>query len=122
MRFLGTIKSAEGMQPPAELMQAMGAFVQEARAAGVVRDTGGLAPSADSVRVRVENGNAQYLDGPFAESKEVVGGYVIYDVSSKEEALEWTRRFVDLHLQHWPDFRFECELRQMYSVEDAPRS
>ncbi len=122
MRFLGTIKHAAGAgTPPPALMEAMGSFLKEAFAAGVIAETGGLAPTAERVLIRVRDGEARVIDGPFTEAKEVVGGYVIYEVPSRDVALEWSRRFVDLHLRHWPGFEFECELREMEPVPNSPR-
>ena len=57
-------------------------------------------------------------DGPFTETKEVVGGYAVYDLKSKEEALEWTKRFMDLHRQHWPGWEGEAEIRPMFEVPE----
>lgn len=122
MRFLGTIKMAEdaGAPPPA-LMEAMGPFIQEAIVAGVIAETGGLAPTAEGVYFRLDKGEVRVTDGPFSESKEVVGGYVIYDVASREVAVDWSRRFVELHQKHWPELTCECELRQMHPMEGGPK-
>jgi hypothetical protein len=73
---------------------------------------GGLGPTALGARVRLDNGKITFTDGPFAEAKEVIGGYAIYDVPSKHEALEWTRRFLEAHIGLW-DQELEVEVRQM---------
>jgi hypothetical protein len=82
--------------PSPEDMAAMGALIGEMRAAGVLVDTGGVMPTSVSMRVRREGAQVSVTDGPFTESKEVVGGFAVLDVTSKEEALAWTRRFLDL--------------------------
>lgn len=121
MKFLATVKSAENSgPPPMALMVAMGKFGEEANKAGVLLESGGLSPSAMSTRLRVTGGKLSVLDGPFTESKEVVGGYAMYEVRSKAEALEWTRRFMQLHLEHWPGWEGESELRQIFGPGDMP--
>jgi hypothetical protein len=121
MRFLGTIKAAEDQgAPPPALQEAMGKFIQEAFAAGVIHETGGLGPSAEAVRLRLESGSLHVTDGPFTESREVVGGYVIYEVPSREVALDWSRRFMELHRQHWPGFVGESEVREMRPFGGEP--
>jgi hypothetical protein len=113
---MGFVKSAERFRngpPPAALMEAMGAFVGEAIAAGVVTETGGLLPSSDGIRFRIAGGKLTITDGPFSEAKEVVGGYAIYNVKSKEEAVAWSTRFMELHAKYWPEWEGESELRQI---------
>jgi hypothetical protein len=61
--------------------------------------------------VRLKGGKITVIDGPFTESKEIVGGYSIIDAKSREEALDLARRFMELHLKHWPTFEGECEMR-----------
>ena len=115
MKFLAMVKSAEHSgPPPQELMTAMGSFIEEAAKAGVLVDTGGLYPSALGVRVRLASGKVTVTDGPFTEAKEVIGGYAIFNVKSKAEVVEWARRFIDLHKQHWRGWEGESEIRQMY--------
>ena len=114
MRFLGTISSREDQgTPPAALYEAMGGFIQEAFQAGVIADTGGLEPSSNATRFEMHGGQLDVVDGPFAEAREVIGGWVIYNVPSREVAMDWSRRFVDLHRKYWPAFEFTCELRQI---------
>jgi hypothetical protein len=95
-------------------MQAIDRLGEEARKAGVMVQVGGLAPSATGARIRVSGGKLSVTDGPFAEAKEIVGGFAVYDVKSREEVLEWTRRFMQLHIDHWPGWEGEAEIRQMY--------
>ena len=73
-------------------MEAMGRFVQKSLQEGSLVDTGGLLPSKDGFRIRLAKGSISVTDGPFAEAKEVIGGYWMIQVKSKEEAIEWARR------------------------------
>src|SRR5262245_10812799 len=108
-----------GVPTPA-LLQAIGKLAEEATKAGVFVETAGLAPTAEGSRVRLSNGKISVTDGPFTEAKEVVGGYAIFDVKSKEEVMEWTRRFMELHKKHWPDWEGETEVRQMAIMGPPP--
>jgi len=82
--------------PGAELMTQMGAFVEEATKAGVLLATGGLAPSAQGTKVTYKDGDFTVTDGPFAEAKELIGGWALMEVRDKEEAVEWTKRFLSV--------------------------
>lgn len=114
MRFMTLVKSAESSgPPPTELMGAIAKLGAEATQAGVLVETGGLVPSAAGARIRLSGGRLTVTDGPFTEAKEVVGGYAVYEVSSKQEGIEWTRRFVELHQKHWPRWEGEVEIRQV---------
>ena len=110
MRFMTIYKSVEHNAPPSqEHMQAMGKFIEEIAAAGVLVRTDGLLSSSRGSRVRLtDDGKFTITDGPFTESKEVVGGYAIIDVASKEEAVEWTKRFLKVAGSG------ESEVREMY--------
>lgn len=115
MRFMTLVKSAESSAPPPQaLMDAIGKLGAEAAGKGVMVEMGGLLPTAMGARVRLAGGKLTVTDGPFTEAKEVIGGFAVYAVTSKEEALEWTRRFMALHQEHWQDWEGEVELRQMY--------
>jgi hypothetical protein len=94
-------------------MGAIAKLGQEATQARALVETGGLLPSAAGARIRVSDGRVTVTDGPFTEAKEVIGGYAVYEVSSKREAIEWTTRFMDLHQKHWPGWRGEAEIRQV---------
>jgi hypothetical protein len=74
---------------------------------------GGLLPSARGARARLSKGKLTVTDGPFSETKEVLGGFAIYDVASLDEAKEWTRRFLDAHVEHFPGWDCEVEIREM---------
>jgi len=82
--------------PDAAMYAKMGAFVEEATKAGVLLATGGLAPVEEATRVRYADGEFTVLDGPFAEAKELVGGWALMEVRDKDEAIEWTKRFLAL--------------------------
>ena len=116
MRFISLVKSNEGMagMPPKAFLDAMDQLVQEAGKAGCVMVEGiGLHPTSAGARVRLSEGKVSVMDGPFTEAKEVVGGYAIFEVNSKADMLEWTRRFMDLHRTHIPGWEGEAEVRQI---------
>ena len=120
MRFMTLVKSAESSgPPPTALMDAIAQLGDEATSAGMLLATGGLAPSAMSTRIRLSGGQLAVLDGPFTEAKEVVGGFAIYEVSSKDEAVAGARRFMELHQEHWPGWEGEVEIRQVFGPEDV---
>ncbi|HTM46518.1 MAG TPA: YciI family protein [Polyangiaceae bacterium] len=114
MKYLTFIRHSEKYRqgpPPAALMQAMGVFVEKSMKSGVVVDTGGLAHSKDGFRVRLNGGKLTVTDGPFSESKEVIGGWAILETATKEEALKVATEFMELHRVHWPEFEGESEVR-----------
>ena len=116
MKYLMLIKHAESYRSepiPQALMEAMGEFVTDGLKRGVIKDTAGLKPTADGFRIRSGGGTLKVTDGPFTEAKEMVGGYGLMEVPSREEALKVARQFVDLHRLHWPAFQFECEVRPL---------
>jgi hypothetical protein len=119
MRFMTLVKSAENAgPPPKELMDAMAKLGEESAKAGVLVETGGLASTAAGARVRLSRGKLTVTDGPFAEAKEVVGGYAVLQVKSKQEAIEATLRFMQVHKDHWPGWEGETEIRQIYDSSD----
>jgi hypothetical protein len=121
MRFMMLVKSAENFGPPPKaLMDAIGELAQEAVKTGTMVESGGLSPTAMSTRVRVSGGNVTAIDGPFTESKEVVGGFAVFELKSKQEALEGALRFMELHKKHWPGWEGETEIRQIFGPEDNP--
>src|SRR5215472_3811085 len=91
---------------------------EEAEKSGTMVASGGLSPIAKSARVRLSRGQVNAVDGPFAESKEVVGGFAIFDLKSKEEAIEGAKRFMELHRKYWPGWEGETEVRQIFGPED----
>ena len=120
MRFMMLVKHAENAgAPPKELMEAIGKLAEEAVKKGTMIETGGLAPTTQSTRVRVTGGQVKVIDGPFAEAKEVVGGYAQFELKSKEEAIEGAVRFMELHRKHWPGWEGETEIRQIFGPQDV---
>ena len=119
MKFMMLVKHAENSgQPPKELMEAIGKLGEEAVKAGTMITTGGLAPTAQSTKVRISGGQIQVIDGPFTESKEVIGGYAQFELPSKEAALKSAVEFMELHRKHWPGWEGETEIRQMFGPDD----
>ena len=119
MRFMMIVKSAERSGPPPQaLMEAIDKLGQEAVKAGSMIASGGLAPTAVSTRVRLSGGQISKIDGPFTEAKEVVGGYAVFELKSKEEAIEGALRFMELHKKHWPGWEGETEIRQIFGPEE----
>lgn len=106
--------------PPKALMDAIGAATAGAVQAGTMVLNGGLAPPAMSTRIRVQRGALTTTDGPFAEAKEVIGGFAIFEFKSKPEAVAAAQRFMQLHCEHWPAWSGETEVRQILSCEDYP--
>ncbi len=123
MKYLTFIRHSEVHRqsgPPAALMEAMGKFVQQSLKDGSLVDTGGLLPSKDGVRVRLADGKITVTDGPFTETKEVIGGWAILKTDSKEEAVRIATEFMELHRKYWPDFEGESEVRPMLDPGMAP--
>ena len=119
MRFMMLVKSAESSSlPPKQLMDAIARLAEDAAKAGRMLGSGGLAPTAQSSRVRLSGGQLTVVDGPFAETKEVVGGYAQFEFKSKREAIDSAMQFMDLHRQYWPGWEGETEIRQIYGPED----
>jgi hypothetical protein len=116
MKFLMLIKHSEDYRNepiPQGLLDAMGKFVDQSFKSGVLKDTAGLKPTSEAFRVRSSGGKLKVTDGPFTESKEIVGGYALVEVPSREEALKVARDFMELHRVHWPAFDGTCEVRQL---------
>jgi hypothetical protein len=123
MKYLTFIRHPESYRqspPPAALMEAMGKFVEQSFKDGTLVDTGGLMPSKDSTRVRLSGGKITVTDGPFTEAKEVIGGYAILQVATKDEAIRIAREFMELHRKYWPEFEGESELRPMFGPDEGP--
>jgi hypothetical protein len=112
MRFLSVIRVNEnsGVVPSPQLMSDMGKLIQEMTREGALIQTAGLRPSAEGVRLRLRHGKLSASDGPFAETKEVIGGFAILEAESLQKAVELTKRFLRIHGDEWD---VECELRQM---------
>jgi hypothetical protein len=126
MRYMMIVSSTENLAasgpPPAALVEAIEKLAEEAVRKGTMVSFGGLKPTSSGARMRITNGKIIMTDGPFTESKEVIGGFSIYNVASKEAALEEAGKFMELHRAHWPGWEGEIEIRQMYEEEDDVRA
>jgi hypothetical protein len=121
MRFMMIVKHAEpNGTPPKELMDAIAVIAEQAVKDGTMVINGGLAATAASQRVRLSRGQLTTVDGPFTETKEVIGGFAIFELKSKQEALEGALNFMDLHRKHWPGWEGELEIRQIFGPGDFP--
>src|ERR1700740_3653929 len=107
MRFMMLVKHAEELSgpPPKALMDAIDKLAEESKRDNTMVIAGGLAPVAASTHVRVGDGKLTTTDGPFTEAKEIVGGFAIFDLKSKEEAIEGARNFMELHPIHCPAWK-----------------
>jgi len=121
MRFMILVKatrdSEAGVVPGKEMFAAMAAYHEELMKAGMLIDASGLQPSSKAWRIRYSGGRTTVIDGPFAETKELVAGYTIIRAASREEALEWTKRFPNPALQGG-----EIEVRQLFELDDFPQN
>jgi hypothetical protein len=115
MRFMFIVKSAHYGPPSPELVAAMGKLIDRETKAGRLLDQGGLLPPAAGAQVRITNGRLSVTDGPFAEAKEVIGGYAIFELPGKEEALASAKEFMQLHMDLMPAWEGVCELRPFAS-------
>jgi hypothetical protein len=121
MRFMMMVRHPEiSGPPPKALMDAIDKLTQDAINNKTLVVAGGLMPLAQSKAVKISGGKLSVIDGPFSEAKEVVGGFAIFDLKSKEEALEGARNFMELHRQHWPGWEGTTEVRQMYGQDEFP--
>lgn len=123
MKYLAFIRHSESYRetpPPPALMEAMGKFVGRSLKDGSLVDTGGLLPSKDGLRIRLERGTITVTDGPFSETKEVIGGWAILNANSKAEALRIATEFMELHRKYWPEFEGESEVRPMFDPGMGP--
>ena len=120
MRYLTLLKAVHPTTPPPPgLMEAIMKLGADATAAGALLDTAGLAPSAAGARVSLAGGELSVTDGPFAEAKETIS-YAVYEVRSKEEAVEWASRFLKLHRDLWDGWEGDVEVLKVFGPEDFP--
>jgi hypothetical protein len=111
MRFMFIVKSAHTVPPPPKLLEAMHKLADREIKAGRMLDSGGLTPLAMGAQVRITDGQLSVVDGPFVEAKEVIGGYAIFELRDKQEALASAREFMQLHKDLMPGWEGTCELR-----------
>jgi len=119
MRFMMMVKANKdteaGVMPEEKLIAAMGKYNEELQKAGVLLDLSGLQPSSKGARIKFSGGKRIVIDGPFPETKELIAGYWLIQVKSKEEAIEWARR---APAPHGEGKEGEIELRQLFELED----
>jgi hypothetical protein len=119
MRFMIMVKATEtsesGARPDESLMAVMGAYHEELAKAGVLLDATGLQPTSKGWRISYSQGKRTVIDGPFAETKELLAGYTLIQVRSREEAMEWARRFPAPFGEHADG---EIEVRQLFEWDD----
>jgi hypothetical protein len=114
MKYMMLIKHTDdyrGKKPPQGLMDAMDEFIGGYAKQGKFLDGAGLKSSHRGKRIRLHNGNLTVIDGPFTETKELVGGYAIMDLEDDQEALDVAKKFMELHQKYWPEFEGESEVR-----------
>jgi hypothetical protein len=114
-----TDQTEKGVMPAERLFAEMGAYHEELQKAGVLVDASGLKPTSKGWRIKYDGRKTTVVDGPFTETKELVAGYTIIDVKSREEALEWTKRFPNPSVDGGAA---EIEVRPFYELEDFPQS
>ncbi|HXT15338.1 MAG TPA: YciI family protein [Gemmatimonadaceae bacterium] len=118
MRFMMIVKGDESFDrsgpPPAALMAAIDQYGQDAAREGKLVSFGGLRRTAEGARVRITKGKIVTTDGPFTETKEVIGGFSVMNLASREEAIQEAIKFMELHRIHWPEWEGETEVRPMY--------
>jgi len=120
MRFMMIVKHSENQgNPPKALMDAISKLAEDGKS-GTMLGSGGLKSTATGARVRLTGGQVSVIDGPFAEAKEVIGGYAQFELNSREEAVESAVKFMELHKKHWPGWEGETEVRQMYGPNEFP--
>lgn len=127
MRFMliakATKDSEAGLPPDPRLIAAIGKLSEDMAKAGVLVDAGGLYPSATGARIRLSGGKVTVTDGPFAEARELIGGYAIVEAKSKTEAIELSERFWKLHADVMgPNYEGEGEIRQLHDPADSARA
>jgi hypothetical protein len=118
MRFLMLVKHAENPgTPPKQFLEAMAKLGEDAAKSGTMVASGGLVPISKSTRVRLSRGQVTAIDGPYSEAKEVVGGFAMFELKSKQEAIEGAMNFMELHKKYWPGWEGETEIRQLLGPE-----
>lgn len=126
MRYMFIVSGSENLAasgpPPAALFEAIEHLIEEESKSGKLVSFGGLHPTASGARMRLVNGKIVTTDGPFSEAKEVIGGFSIYNLASREEAIAEARTFMELHRLHWPQWQGGVEIRQLYDAEDDVRA
>jgi hypothetical protein len=122
MRFMIIVKATQdteaGVLPEEKLIAEMATYHEQLAKAGVLLDASGLQPSSKGARIKYSGGKRTVIDGPFTEAKELIAGYTLIQVKSREEAMEWARRFPS----PMGDKEGEIEIRQLFDLDDFPPS
>jgi hypothetical protein len=108
--------------PDTQFLAAMGAFMEEGVKAGIFLSGEGLQPSVNGARIRYSGSKRMVIDGPFAETKELIAGYAILQFTSKAEAIEWTKRFVEVDAPGRLGAESDCEIRPFVEFDDCASS
>src|SRR5579872_4573587 len=116
MKFMFIVTSAHPVAPTPALLEAMHKMADREIKAGRMLDNGGLMPLAMGAQVRIADGQLSIIDGPFVEAKEMIGGYAIFELPGKEEALASAKEFMQLHRDFMPGWEGTCELRAFASA------
>ena len=120
-RFMGFVRMEEGVgAPPQALFDAMDTYIGKQTAKGAFIDGGGLYGTEDAVNFLVREGSVSRVDGPYAEAKEVVGGWAIMEYPNLEAAVADQREFAELHAKYWPEVTVISTLRQISTGPEAP--
>ncbi|MGA8850285.1 MAG: YciI family protein [Aeromicrobium sp.] len=118
-RYMGLVRMEEGIAPPPQaLMDAMGDFVAKSVASGAFIDGGGLFGTEDAINFVIADGGVTEVDGPYAEAKEIVGGWSLLEFDTQEAAVENAREMAQLHADHWPSQKVVITLRQVVGMAD----
>ena len=124
MRYMMIVRGPEDFSvsgpPPMELMEAIGKLGEEAAKTGKMVSMGGLRPTAKGAQVAIKKGKLVTTDGPFTEAKEVIGGFTIMELGSKEEAVAEAVKFMELHRKLWPKWEGVTEVRPMFDENEMP--
>src|SRR5260221_10096444 len=115
MRYMFIVTSAHESAPTPALLEAMGKVAAREISAGRMLDNAGLMPAAMGARISVTAGKLRVLDGPFAEAKEVIGGYAVLELRNRDEAVASAKEFMQLHLDLMPGWEGTCEVRELAS-------
>lgn len=122
-RFMGFVRMEENIgMPPKELFEAMDEYIGKQTAKGAFLDGGGLFGSEDAVNFISRKGEVSRVDGPYAEAKEVVGGWAITQYDTVEEAIVEQQEFAELHAKYWPEVTVISTMRQISDGPEAPEA
>jgi hypothetical protein len=119
MRFMFIIKAPTAAAPPPELIEAMHVMARREVEAGRMIDDGGLTPPEMGAEVRLAGGKLIVMDGPFIETKELIGGYAVFELPDRDAALQAARDFMRLHQRFMPDWEGVCEVREIAGSQVA---